>query len=110
MTCKQARQKPPSIASAIHTATDVLVEKFSSVLIVPVEELSREKTVVSLGLDSLVAVEVRSWIKREMDAVMSTMELLNSVSIVALAETVVEKSGLCERFREKGEEGGRKDD
>ena len=79
-------------------------------LIVPVEELSREKTVVSLGLDSLVAVEVRSWIKREMDAVMSTMELLNSVSIVALAETVVEKSGLCERFREKGEEGGRKDD
>ena len=84
----------------------MLVEKFSAVLIIPVEELSREKTVVSLGLDSLVAVEVRSWIKREMDATMSTMELLNSNNIVALAETVVEKSGLCERFRGKGEESG----
>ena len=107
MTSKQALQKAGSRDDAVHIATDVLVEKFSSVLIVPVEELSREKTVVSLGLDSLVAVEVRSWIKREMDAAMSTMELLNSVSIVALAETVVEKSGLCERFSGKGEEGGR---
>ena len=86
------------------------MEKFSGVLIVPVEEMSREKTVVSLGLDSLVAVEVRSWIKREMDATMSTMELLNSVSIVALAETVVEKSGLCERFGGKREGGGEKDE
>ena len=75
------------------------VEKFSVVLIVPVEELSREKTVVSLGLDSLVAVEVRSWIKREIDAVLNTMELLTSSSIVALTDMMVEKSGLCERFR-----------
>ena len=71
----------------------------------PIEELSLEKTVVALGLDSLVAVEVRSWIKREMDAAMSTMELLNCSNIVALAEKVVEKSGLCERFR-----GGGKDE
>ena len=101
MTSKQALQKASSRAEAVHIATSVLVEKFSTVLIVPVEELSREKTVVSLGLDSLVAVEVRSWIKREMDATMSTMELLNSVNIVALAEKVVEKSGLCERFKGK---------
>ena len=101
MTSKQALQKASSRADAVHTVTDVLVEKFSTVLIVPVEEMSREKSVVSLGLDSLVAVEVRSWIKREMDATMSTMELLNSNNIVALAETVVEKSGLCERFRGK---------
>ncbi len=64
---------------------------------------------MSLGLDSLVAVEVRSWIKREMDTGMSTMELLTSASVVALAEVVVGKSGFCERFRGEGEgreEGG----
>ena len=110
LSYKQAVQKARSREDAVRIATDVLVEKFSGVLIIPVEELSREKTVVSLGLDSLVAVEVRSWIKREMDATMSTMELLNSVSIVALAETVVEKSGLCERFGGKREGGGGKDE
>ena len=98
VSTKQALQKADTRDDAIRVATDALVEKFSSVLIVPVEEMSREKTVVSLGLDSLIAVEVRSWIKREMDAAMSTMELLTSSSIVGLAETVVEKSGLCERF------------
>ena len=98
-TPKQALLKAPTRADAVREATDALVEKFSAVLIVPVEELSREKTVVALGLDSLVAVEVRSWIKREMDAVMSTLEFLASSSIVALADTVVEKSGFCERFR-----------
>ena len=98
-TPKQALLKSPTRTDAVREATDALVEKFSAVLIVPTEELSREKTVVSLGLDSLVAVEVRSWIKREMDAAMSTMELLTSSSIDTLADMVVEKSGLCERFR-----------
>ena len=77
-TPKQALQQSPTRADAVREATDALVEKLSGVLIVPVEELSREKTVVSLGLDSLVAVEVKSWIKREMDAAMSTLELLAS--------------------------------
>ena len=108
LTTKQALEKARTRADAVNIAADALVEKFSSVLIVPVEEMSREKTVVSLGLDSLIAVEVRSWIKREMDAVMSTMELLTSASIVGLAEIVVEKSGLCDRFVKMRAEG-RKD-
>lgn len=101
---KAALHAATTLAAAIAIATETLVAKFSSVLIVPPDELSREKSVVSLGLDSLVAVEVRSWIKREMDAGMSTMELLTSASIGALAEMVVGRSGFCAGLRE--EEGG----
>lgn len=103
---KQALKKAHSLSDAVRIACETLVGKFSSVLIVPEEEISTEKSVVSLGLDSLVAVEVRSWIKREMDATMSTMELLTSSSIGALAEMVVGKSVLCEGLRGKAADEG----
>ena len=48
----------------------------------------------------MVAVEVRSWIKRETDAPISTMELLTATSLVGLAEMLVGRSGVCGRFRE----------
>ena len=53
---------------------------------------------MSLGLDSLVAVEVRSWAERETDAAMGRMELLASLSIVSFADMVMEKNGLGEGF------------
>lgn len=63
------------------------------------EEISTNKPIVGLGLDSLVAVEVRSWIAKEMDAKMSTMELMTSASIEALADTIVERSNLLVELR-----------
>lgn len=66
--------------------------------IVPAEEMSRETSVVSLALDSLVAVEVRSWAMRETDAAMGRMELLMRSSIVGFADGVMKKNGLREGF------------
>lgn len=67
-------------------------------LIVPAEEISTGKSVVALGLDSLLAVELRSWIVREMEATMSTMELMTSSSINGMAEMIVARSKLCEEL------------
>lgn len=104
VTPKQALKQATNLPGAISVTTDALIGKFSSVLIIPAEEIGAEKAVVALGLDSLVAVEVRSWIAREFEAALTTMELMTSSSLNALAESVVGKSKLCERFG-KGEEG-----
>jgi len=101
-TPKQSLKAAQSSEEAISVVTQGLLAKFSSVLIVPVDEIAVNKPVVALGLDSLIAVEVRSWIAREMEAAMTTMELMTAGSIGALAEMVVARSKLCDNLR-KGE-------
>ncbi|KAL9087951.1 MAG: hypothetical protein Q9159_003393 [Coniocarpon cinnabarinum] len=71
-----------------------LVEKLSAVLMLPKEDMSPETPVTALGLDSLVAIEVRNWIVRECDANLQVLELLSSTSLMALTQTIVRKSKL----------------
>lgn len=104
ISTRQALKKAQTKEKAAEITTSALIGKFASVLITPVEEVSTNKAIVALGLDSLVAVEVRSWIAKEMDAKMSTMELMTSSSIKALAEVIVGRSNLLEELRSKSEE------
>ncbi|KAK3170550.1 putative secondary metabolism biosynthetic enzyme [Lepraria neglecta] len=103
-TPKQALKAAHSAEEATTVATQGLLTKISSVLIVPAEEITVNKPVVALGLNSLIAVEIRSWITREMEAAMTTMELMTAGSIGAVADMVVVRSKLCEGLR-KGEGG-----
>lgn len=101
LSTKQALKKAPTAADAVKTATGALVDKFAGVLSVPAEEVGTRTPVVALGLDSLVAVEVRSWIARELEAKVSTMEVMTSSGIGALAGVVVGRSVLLEGARAK---------
>jgi hypothetical protein len=47
------------------------------------------------GIDSLVAVEMRNWLFREMDVAASILELLANVSILQLAEKLLRRSKLA---------------
>lgn len=44
----------------------------------------------SLGIDSLVAVEVRSWISREFDVGISVAEILDSPQMKTIVDKVLE--------------------
>ena len=105
LTPKQALKQARSSEDATRVVSDGLIGKLSSVLIIPADEISIEKPVVALGLDSLIAVEVRSWIAREMETTMSTMELMTSSSISGLAEMIVTRSKLCEGLRKERADG-----
>ena len=105
VTPKRALKLATRLQDALAIVTDALIHKLSRTLIIPAEEISAEKAVVTLGLDSLVAVEVRSWIKREFEAMVTTMELMTMASIEKLAGEVVRRSKVCERFKEEGTEG-----
>ena len=104
-TPKKALGQARRPEDAARVVSDALVGKLSNVLIVPAEEISTGKSVVALGLDSLLAVELRSWIVREMEATMSTMELMTSSSINGLAEMIVARSKLCEELMKEKVDG-----
>ena len=104
-TTKQALAQARRPEDAARVVSDALIGKLSDVLIVPTEEINSAKSVTALGLDSLLAVELRSWIAREMEAAVSTMELMTSSSINGLAETVVKRSKLCEELVKESIDG-----
>lgn len=88
-----------SLAAAKKVIYDCLAAKFSTVLVIDEEDLSPDRPLGAYGTDSLVAVELRNWIGREMEATVILMDLLADNTLLTLTETVVHKSKLCEQWR-----------
>lgn len=83
---------------AIHLCYGALVTKLAAVLGMAAEDMDTSTRVSSLGLDSLVAIEIRNWIAREVDANVQVLELLSSESLIKLAELILTKSKLAVRY------------
>jgi acyl carrier protein len=71
-----------------------VISKISSILMRPIEELDPASPISVYGLDSLVAIEIRNWITRELEANLQILEILTSASIAALSEMILLKSGI----------------
>jgi hypothetical protein len=71
-----------------------VLHKISSILMRPIEELDPAAPISVYGLDSLVAIEIRNWITRELEANLQILEILTSDSVSALSETILKKSGI----------------
>ncbi|KAF2192938.1 hypothetical protein K469DRAFT_693029 [Zopfia rhizophila CBS 207.26] len=59
-----------------------------------VTEALAKQPIHSLGVDSLVAVELRNWFAKEMAADVATFEILGGMGMKELSRLVVERSGL----------------
>ncbi|KAJ5952428.1 uncharacterized protein N7479_010841 [Penicillium vulpinum] len=77
---------------ALKVCYEALAAKLAQVLVLSLEDMDPSITVASLGLDSLVAIEIRNWIAREANANVQVLELLSSGSLMALAEIILNKS------------------
>lgn len=73
---------------------EALLLKLSRVLSVDVSNLDAAKPLHAYGVDSLVAVELRSWIAKELKAEVSVFDMTNASSISQVATTAAEKSKL----------------
>lgn len=69
-----------------------LAIKISDVLMKSVDDVNPALPMASYGLDSLVAVEVRNWIARELEVKVSMFDLVSGNSLEQLALVVVLKS------------------
>lgn len=88
-----------SSAMANKIIYDCLAAKFATVLMVDEEDVGPDKPLGAYGTDSLVAVELRNWVGREMDATVILMDFLADNTLNTLTETILRKSRLCEKWR-----------
>lgn len=105
LSVQQALSGASSLAASKKMIYDSLAAKFSSVLMIDAEDIVPDKAMGAYGIDSLVAVELRNWIMRELDAKVMLIHLLADNTLASLTETVVQRSKLCEyiRLKEKQE-------
>lgn len=79
---------------ALEIITEALVKKVADILQMPVSEVDPGRPMYRYGVDSLVALEVRNWITREMKATVALLEVLAAVPMEVFAARIADKSKL----------------
>lgn len=83
-----------TIKQAADIVTEALVAKTALILQMPASEVDPSLPLYRYGVDSLVAIEVRNWITREMKANIALLEIMAAVPIKDFALKFTEQSKL----------------
>ena len=83
-------QSQSSVEDAAKMTLDAMVARVAVTLQIDVKEVDPQASLPQHGVDSLLAVELRNWLGKELGTGMTTLELLSDASIKALA-TIVAK-------------------
>ncbi|KAK0635463.1 hypothetical protein B0T17DRAFT_485578 [Bombardia bombarda] len=77
-------------AAVVKVAIEVLAAQFTKILRLETE-MEPAKPLSAFGLDSLAAVELRNWVRMEMGAELTTLDITNANSLIALSEKLVSR-------------------
>ena len=107
---KQVSQTTVSIKEAINVAANIgdvhsivsgaICRQLSALLALEYDKISLDSSITDFGLDSLIAVELRNWITRTLQAAIQTSDILDAPNLRALIETVSRKSVFVLAYRE----------
>ena len=81
-------------AAAARIITGALVGKTAEILRIPKSEVDPGRPLYSYGVDSLVALEVRNWIIREIKANITVLDIMAAVPLKTFAVEIAQKSKL----------------
>jgi acyl carrier protein len=85
-----------SLENASELICAALVDKIASRAGVGVEHINIGNPVSDYGIDSLVAVEIRNWVSKEMGATIPILELLANMPLSQLAMKISQRSRLVQ--------------
>jgi polyketide synthase 12/epothilone polyketide synthase D len=86
-TCDAIRAAAPEARLAL---LDTLIrDKVARVLGTSIDQLDRDKPLLNLGIDSLMAVELRNWVEQELHVSVPIMELMRSPSLARLTDELL---------------------
>ena len=91
---RRALCKALTPARVLDLVQNALLMKISRLLSIPIQEISPSQTFMELGADSLMAVELRNWISKELDAIVQVFEITRKSPIITFARLLVERSSL----------------
>lgn len=81
-----------SLTEAGDIVSEALKTKLSKVMGIPEDNIELHHRVESYGVDSLVAVELRNWLAKEMSADIAVFEILGGATVKGVGLTVAAKS------------------
>ncbi|KAI4710994.1 Type I Iterative PKS [Alternaria sp. Ai002NY15] len=79
---------------AVQLITAAIVQRLASLMMIPEADIDAGRPLSAYGVDSLVAVEVRNWVAREMLVECSVFDVLQNIPMTQLAQSLAEKSKL----------------
>ncbi|KAJ6045303.1 Highly reducing polyketide synthase [Penicillium canescens] len=85
------------MTAAVDLIHKSLVEKLAKLMMVPMVDIDPGKPLSAYGVDSLVAVEVRNWIAKEIQVELSVFDIMALVPMRQLAADLAAKSKLLSR-------------
>ncbi|KAI9668413.1 MAG: Type I Iterative PKS [Alyxoria varia] len=74
--------------------TDSLTAKLSAILMIPTSDIAPEQRLSEYGVDSLVAVELRNWLARELEVSVSMPRLMAAGNLEGVVGMCVKDSGV----------------
>lgn len=76
----------------LNIVSQSLQDKICTILMLQPDDMDVTSSVVSYGLDSLNAIELRNWITKEFLAPLQVLEILTSGTLLSLSAIIVKKS------------------
>lgn len=77
-------------AALVKVAVELMAAQFTKILRLEMD-MEPAKPLMAYGLDSLASVELRNWIRKELGAELTTLDITNASSLVTLCEKLVSK-------------------
>ncbi|KAJ0302188.1 hypothetical protein COL516b_007239 [Colletotrichum fioriniae] len=77
---------------AVHLITSALVQRLAKLMMMPEDDVDAGKPLSAYGVDSLVAVEVRNWIAKEVAVEVSVFDIMANIPMRQLAADLAGKS------------------
>ncbi|PVH77199.1 putative polyketide synthase [Cadophora sp. DSE1049] len=93
-TLRQDIRASTTMAEATASVCAALVNKLAVRLGTPVDNIVSSKTISEYGVDSLVAVEMRNWIAKDIESQVPILEILANQSLTQLSAKIAAKSKL----------------
>lgn len=85
-----------TLDEAAQIVTESVIDKLSSLLSIAVEDVDPARTISANGVDSLVALELRTFIARKVKADVPVLEIMGSLSLAQLCRKVASASKAVE--------------
>ncbi|KAK8144539.1 hypothetical protein G3M48_005656 [Beauveria asiatica] len=94
MAVQSALKAAATPQAAVEAVFAGLKQKLAGMLSISIDDVQADRSVASYGVDSLISVELRNWVRDELAAQIQSIELMSSLSMMQLAETMARRSRL----------------